>query len=398
MSRVKHKLTAKFAESKKQPGYYSDGGNLYLRVAQSSSKSWAFYYKANGKRHELGLGSYPTVTLSEAREKAETLRKQISQGIDPLDEKRRLNEAKELKKAKLTTFKQCAGEYIKTHSPGWKNAKHLQQWQNTLSQYVYPVFGEINAQHVDTQLVLKCLDPIWLVKNETAGRVRGRIESILDFATVHKYREGENPARWKGHLDQLLAKPSKVQKKEHHSALSYSDVPSFIDSLKDYPGISAKCLEFTILTAARTGEAIGATWDEINLTDKVWTIPASRMKAANEHKVPLSKRALKLLGEMAAIRYNDFIFPSNGKKGISNMAMLTLLRRMDRPDITVHGFRSSFRDWAAEQTDYQNFIIEMALAHTIKNEAEAAYRRGVLLEKRALLMQDWADYLYTQKK
>lgn len=391
MSRVKNKLTARTVETRKTPGYYSDGGNLYLRVSSNLTKTWAFYYKKEGKRTEMGLGSVSNVTLEQAREKATELRKQLANGIDPLSEKQRQDSERKAQLAKTVTFQQCAEAYINAHKAGWKNPKHIQQWQNTLSQYVFPVFGALDVKAIDTGLIIQCLEPIWLTKNETAGRVRGRIESVLDWATVHAYREGVNPARWRGHLDKLLAKPSKIQKTEHHSALPYIELNGFIEQLRQQDGIAAKCLEFTILTAARTGETIGATWDEIDLGTKIWTIPAERMKASREHRVPLSSHALSILNEMAAVRLNNYVFPGN-KKGLSNMAMLAVLKRMDRADITVHGFRSSFRDWAAETTAYPGEVVEMALAHAIKNLTEAAYRRGDLLEKRSQLMVDWARY------
>ncbi len=393
---IKNKLTARGVETKKTPGYYADGGNLYLRISQNLTKTWAFYYKKDGKRTEMGLGSISDMTLEQARDKADSLRKQLKSGIIPLIEKQRQASENKAQIAKSMTFQQCADAYINAHRAGWKNPKHIQQWQNTLSQYAFPVFGDLDVKFIDTGLITKCLEPIWLVKNETAGRVRGRIESILDWATVHEYREGVNPARWRGHLDKLLAKPSKIQKIEHHKALPYTEVGGFIDQLRRQDGIAAKCLEFTILTAARTGETIGATWDEIDLDSKTWTIPAVRMKAEREHRVPLSGHALNILNEMAAVRLNNYVFPGN-KKGLSNMAMLAVLKRMERAEITVHGFRSTFRDWAAESTAYPGEVVEMALAHAIKNLTEAAYRRGDLLEKRSRLMEEWARYCKTSK-
>ena len=408
---VTKKLTTRAVEAKKEAGYYSDGGNLYLRITPSLTKSWVFIYKRGGrlgKRTEIGLGAFADVTLLEAREGtfnedgklikdgAEQLNKLLKSGVDPFAERQRLEIESQAAIAKAMTFQQCAEAYINAHQAGWKNKKHVQQWRNTLAQYVYPVFGDLDVKSIDTGLITKCLEPIWLTKNETAGRVRGRIESVLDWAAARKYRKGENPARWRGHLDKLLAKPSKIQKTTHHKALPYVDVCSFIDALRLQGGIAAKCLEFTILTAARTGESIGATWDEIDLVTNLWTIPAVRMKAEREHKVPLSPQALKILNDMAAIRINGHVFPNN-TKGLSNMAMLTLLRRMDRTDITVHGFRSTFRDWAAESTAYTGEVVEMALAHAIKNQAEAAYRRGDLLEKRSRLMADWGRHCNTQK-
>jgi integrase len=391
MGNSKNRLTVKTVESKKLPGYYADGGNLYLRVSKSMTKTWAFIYKREGKRSEIGLGSVDALTLAEAREKRGALTKQLNDAIDPLLEKQRLDNEAKARKAKFMSFQQCADAYIDSHMAGWKNSKHIQQWRNTLAQYAYPFFGGLDVKFIDTGLITKCLEPIWLTKNETAGRVRGRIESVLDWATVRGYREGANPARWKGHLDTLLAKPSKVQKPVHHKALPYSDISAFVDRLRQCDGIAAKCLEFTILTAARTGETIGATWNEIDLDTKTWTIPAIRMKAEREHRVPLSADALAILNGMASVRQNDYVFPSP-KKGLSNMAMLAVLKRMDRADITVHGFRSTFRDWAAESTAYPGEVVEMALAHAIKNLTEAAYRRGDLIEKRSRLMEDWSRY------
>lgn len=401
MSKKKFGLTVKTVEHKKEPGYYADGNNLYLRVTNNLTKSWAFIYKRNGKRTEIGLGSVDDITLDDARNGKEgkdgayQLNALLKSGADPLGEKQRQANEDKAQRAKFMTFNQCADAYINAHRAGWKNPKHIQQWQNTLSQYAFPVFGDLDVKAIDTGLITKCLEPIWLTKNETAGRVRGRIESILDWATVHEYRNGVNPARWRGHLDKLLAKPSKVQKTEHHKALPYMEINGFIGQLRQQDGIAAKCLEFTILTAARTGETIGAVWDEIDLTAKTWTIPAVRMKAEREHRVSLSSHAITILTEMAAIRTNDYVFPSN-KKGLSNMAMLAVLKRMDRVDITVHGFRSTFRDWAAESTAYPGEVVEMALAHAIKNLTEAAYRRGDLLEKRSRLMEEWARYCNTQ--
>ena len=394
MSRVKNKLTVRTVASKKAQGYYADGGNLYLRISAGLTKTWAFIYAKNGKRTEMGLGSIENVTLEEARIKADDLRKQLANDIDPLEERTKQANERKLQKAKIMTFQQCAEAYIDAHKTGWKNPKHIQQWQNTLTQYAFPVFGDFDVKTIDTALIIKCLSPIWETKNETAGRVRGRIESVLDWATVSKLRTGDNPAKWRGHLDKLLAKPSNIQKVKHHEALPYFEINAFMGQLPQQDGIAAKCLEFTILTAARTGESIGATWAEIDLNAKTWTIPADRMKAKKDHTVPLSGDALAIVNEMAAIRFNDYVFPSN-KKGLSNMAMLTLLKRMERAEITVHGFRSSFRDWAAESTNYPSEVVEMALAHTIKNQTEAAYRRGDLLAKRSQLMEAWAKHCNT---
>ena len=402
------KLTTRTVEAKKVAGYYSDGDRLYLKVTPTLTKSWVFIYRLGKKRTELGLGAIADVSLVEARDGtfdndgkllkdgAAQLNKLLKVGINPFTERQRLELERNAAIAKSMTFQQCAEAYISAHQAEWKNKKHIQQWHNTLAQYAYPVFGGLDVKAVDTGLITKCLDPIWLTKNETAGRVRGRIESVLNWATARKYREGENPARWRGHLDKLLAKPSKIQKTEHHKALPYQEINSFISSLRLQECIAAKCLEFTILTAARTGESIGATWDEIDISAKLWTIPADRMKAEREHKVPLNKQTLSILKDMSEVRNNEYVFPSN-KAGLSNMAMLKLLKRMGKSDITVHGFRSTFRDWAAESTNHTSEVVEMALAHTIKNQTEAAYRRGDLLEKRNRLMADWDHHCNTQK-
>ena len=388
---IKNKLTARTVETIKIPRYYSDGGNLYLRVTENLTKTWAFIYKKESKRTEMGLGSVNDITLEQARNKSDELRKQLISGLCPLLEKQRQIQESKILRAKIMTFQQCAEAYINAHKPGWKNSKHAQQWHNTLTQYAFPIFGDLDVKSIDTGLIIKCLGPMWLTKNETATRLRGRIESILDWATVHEYRSGVNPARWRGHLDKLLVKPSKVQKNEHYKALPYTEIAHFVGTLQSQKGIAAKCLEFTILTAARTGESIGATWNEIDLVAKTWTIPAVRMKASREHRVPLSNDALTILNDMAATRLNDYVFPG-GKKGLSNMAMLSVLKRMNITDITVHGFRSTFRDWAAESTNFTGEVVEMALAHAIKNQTEAAYRRGDLLEKRSQLMKEWAQY------
>ena len=388
MARTHNKLTTKTINSLKNPGYYSDGNGLYLQISKSLTKSWLFIYKRDGKKFEIGLGSLNTETLVEAREKAQDYKKLLASGINPLTEKRKNEQERLLANALSMTFEQCVTSYFELNKHAWKNTKHASQWLNTLTQYCNPIIGNLAIEDIDTALVTKCLEPIWITKNETASRLRGRIEQVLSWATVKKYRTGENPARWKGHLDQILPKPSKVQTAKHYPALPFVEITSFMKQLKRQDGIAAKCLEFTILCAARTNEAIGATWDEIDIDAKIWTIPAERMKAEKEHRVPLSDRSIDLLKEMQSFITNDFVFPS-AKKGLSNMAMLKLLKRMDRQNITVHGFRSSFRDWAAELTEYPNFVVEMSLAHTIKNQAEAAYRRGDLLEKRFRLMNDW---------
>jgi integrase len=318
----------------------------------------------------------------------------VKDGLDPIDDRRALRAAKRAERAKVMTFRQCAEAYVAAHQAGWRNHKHAAQWPSTLSAYVYPHFGSLPVQVIDTGLVTKALEPIWLEKPETAGRVRGRIESILDWATARGYREGENPARWRGHLENLLPKKSKVRRVEHHAALPYAELGTFMTELRQQNGIAARALEFTILTAARTGEAIGARWDEINVADRLWTISATRMKAGKEHRVPLSDRALAILEEMWAIRPGEFVFPGGrGGQAISNMAMTMALRRMGRGGLTVHGFRSSFRDWSAERTNFPREVAEMALAHTVADRVEAAHRRGDIFEKRRQLAAAWAKYV-----
>ncbi|MBT9097659.1 integrase arm-type DNA-binding domain-containing protein [Methylovulum psychrotolerans] len=394
MKRNSKVLTVKKVDSLKEPGYYGDGGNLYLQISGTGSKSWLFIYRREGKKHEIGLGSLFILSLADAREKAEDYRKQLRKGINPLAEKRKADQARLLAKTKAITFKQCAELFIQKHQHELKNDKHIQQWQNTLRDYAFPFIGDLPVSVIDTALIMDCLNPIWTTKNETASRVRGRIEQVLSWATVSGYRTGDNPARWRGHLDKLLAKPNKVQNTRHHPALPYADMAAFMSELKQQDSLAARCLEFTLLTAARTNETIGATWGEIDLGAKVWTIPSDRMKADKEHLVPLSGACLALLKAMQAIKQNDYVFAGGRGGGLSNMAMLKLLERMGRKGLTVHGFRSTFRDWAAETTHHENFVLEMCLAHTIKNQAEAAYRRGDLLEKRLNIMNEWASYCH----
>lgn len=347
----------------------------------------------DGTARQMGLGSQKTVTLSEARETAFHCRKKLRDGIDPIDARNTERGQRRLERVKTMTFAECAERYITAHSPAWQNVKHIMQWRNTLKTYVYPVFGNLPVQHVDTGLVMRAIEPIWLTKTETAGRLRGRIERILDWAGTRKYREGENPARWKGHLEQLLPKRTKIQNVKHHAALPYTEIGAFIDLLRNKDGIAARGLEFLILTAARTGEIIEATWDELDLDDAVWSIPGQRMKNGSLHRVPLSAGAVAIVQAMRTVAQSNYVFPGGKKaKPLSNMAFLKLLKRMGRHDITAHGFRSTFRDWAAERTNYPNEVAEMALAHTVADKVEAAYRRGDLFEKRRRLMNAWESY------
>ena len=392
MAKGVNKLSALSVNKASKAGLYGDGAGLWLQVAKSGAKSWIFRYMQHGKAHSMGLGAIHTVSLAEAREKARTCRQMLMEGKNPLTEKQRIKREQLLAQASHITFAECANQYIETHKAGWKNAKHLYQWEATLRIYAFPVIGELSVADIDTALVLKCLEPIWTTKTETAKRLRGRIEVILDWAKVRGYREGENHATWRGHLDKLLATPSKVAKVVHHSALPYQELPAFIQSIKAMEGVSARALEFAILTTARTGEVIGAAWNEIDMQNALWIIPPERMKAGREHRVPLSKQAMTILKQMHNCKHSEYVFPSvKTGKPLSNMAMIMILRRMGMEAVT-HGFRSTFRDWAAEMTAYPSEVAEMALAHVVSNKVEAAYRRGDLLEKRYRLMQDWGDY------
>jgi integrase len=344
----------------------------------------------------MGLGSWHSVTLEKARRKAAALRDAFLDGRDPQAEKRQARQAERVAEAKATTFEQAAQAYIRAHRAGWKSPKSLVSWEHTLSAFAYPVIGKLPVDAIDTDLVMKVLDQeiadgpdgkpasLWSRRPETASRLRGRIESILDYARVIGQRQGENPARWRGHLDHLLPARQAVAKTVHHPALPYRDLPAFMIDLRERDGVAARALEFAILTAARTGEVIGARWAEIDLQSRLWTVPAERMKAGREHRVPLSEAAMALLAALK--REGDRVFP------VSNMAMTMLLRRMGRGDLTVHGFRSTFSDWCAEQTNFPSEVREMALAHAVGDRVEAAYRRGDLFEKRRELMEAWARY------
>lgn len=382
-------LTVARIKSLKQPGMHADRDGLYLNITKRGSKSWILRYQINGRRREMGLGSIRRVSLAEAREDASDFLKLKRKGIDP--KTHRDNHKQAVDNGEVWTFDRCAEAYIAAHKPSWKNPKHADQWGNTLDQYAAPVFGDKPVDEVDTALIMQVLEPIWTTKNETASRLRGRIENILSWAIVHAHREGPNPAVWRGHLSILLPPPQKVQKVQHHTALPYDDIGKFMAELRQQKALSAKALELAILTATRTSEIINAQWDEFDLDNGVWTIPAARMKADREHRVPLSDRALTVLIDLS--NKSKWLFPSRNKKPLSTNAMLTLLKnRMDKP-FTVHGFRSTFRDWAAEVSSHPRELAEAALAHVLGNKAEAAYQRGDLLDKRRGLMRDWADYI-----
>jgi len=374
-------------------GMYHDGGGLYLQVSAAGAKSWIYRFMLDGRAREMGLGPLNVISLAEARKRAAECRKSRLDGIDPIEARRAQRGRRKLEAGRAMTFDKCAAAYIEAHKASWKNGKHAEQWRGSLRNYASPVFGSSPVQAIDLGLVMKALEPIWRTKSETASRVRGRIEAVLDWATVRGYRKGENPARWRGHLDKLLPARSKIQKVEHHPALPYHEIAEFTAVLRGQEGIGARALEFLILTAARTGEIIGARWDEVDFEEKIWVVPAARMKAGREHRVPLTGTALAILKQMNGIREGDFVFPGGKKtRPLSNMAMLAVLKRMGRGDLTAHGFRSTFRDWAAERTNFPREVVEMALAHTIESKVEAAYRRGDLFQKRRQLMEAWACF------
>jgi integrase len=408
------KLSALQVAREKRPGMHGDGGGLYLHVGKTGTKSWLFRFwvperdpltgelvvdattgKRRGRVREMGLGSCITVSLQEARERALECRKLRAKDIDPIEAREAAKREAALERAKSLKFKDAAAAYMAAHRIAWKNDKHAAQWPATLTKYAYPIIGDLPLQLIDTTLLMQVIEPIWSEKPETANRLRGRIETVLDWATVRGYRQGHNPARWRGHLDKLLPARSKVRKTRHHSALPYAELPAFLAKLRAQDGVAAQALEFTILTAARTSEIIGAKHSEIDTKDKVWMVPADRMKARRDHRVPLTDRALEILESIdrEGEDKNAFLFPGRSPGApLSNMAMLKLLQRMGRGDLTVHGFRSTFRDWAAEKTSFANEVIEMALAHSIGDKVEAAYRRGDLFEKRKKLMDAWAEY------
>jgi integrase len=381
----------------REPGLYAVGGvsGLALQVAPAGSRSWILRVTVGSKRREMGLGAYPDVPLAQARDKARAARAKIEEGVDPILERQRAASALRAEQAKAMTFKKAAEQFIEDRGDAWRNPKHRSQWTATLETYVYPLVGRLLVADVNQSHVLAILRPIWKEKTETATRVRGRIEQVLDWARAHGLREGENPARWRGHLDKLLPAPRKLTKVEHFPALPVDAMPAFMESLRARSGTSARALEFVVYTAARSGEVRGATWLEIDLDAKTWTVPAERMKAKKEHRVPLSPPAVALLQAQTRIEANDLVFPAPRGGQLSDMSLTAVMRRMEAPAVP-HGMRSTFRDWAAERTNFPREMAEMALAHTIGNAVEAAYRRGDLFEKRAAMMDAWAKFCATR--
>lgn len=397
MTRTLNNLTDRFVKSVKEPGRYADGGNLYLSVSGNGARRWVFMYKLNGRQREAGLGSARDVPMKEARSKADAMRATLAKGQDPL-EARRVNEARH-----VPTFGEFADSLADDIAEGFRNAKHRYQWKQTLGPSYCSTIRSLSLDEITTDDVLAVLQPHWQTKQETASRLRGRIERVFDAAKARGLRSGENPARWKGNLKELLSARRKLQR-GHQPALPFSEVPAFVARLRTRPAISALALEFLILTAARTGEVLGATWKEVDLSAELWTIPAERMKAGRTHRVPLSDRALQILREVEMLRPQtsiegmppdgDYLFPSSTHgRPLSNMAFAQLLKRMGETGFVPHGFRSSFRDWCAECTDWPGDIAETALAHVVGNSVARAYRRGDALDKRRALMSQWAEYL-----
>jgi integrase len=375
------------------PGFHNVGGvaGLYLQVFESGARSWILRIKVGTKRRDMGLGGFPDVSLADARKKAKEMREVVSDGGDPIENRRAARSARLASQAAAVSFKFCALAYIDAHEAGWRNTKHAQQWRNTLETYAYPVMGDVLVRDVALPQVMSILEPIWKTKTETASRLRGRIESVLDWATSSGYREGLNPARWKGHFDTLLAKPGKVAKAVHHPALSLGEMGDFMQALRQREGMGARALEFSILTAARSGETRGATWEEIDMDAALWIIPGNRMKAGAEHRVPLSEPALAVLKAVPRMAGTDLVFSAPRGGMLSDMSLTAVTRRMDAACVP-HGFRSTFRDWCAERTNYPRDLAEMALAHAIGDKVEAAYRRGDMLEKRRRMMVEWAAF------
>jgi integrase len=386
------KLTAVKVSRISKPGKYADGRGLYLQVTKTLVKSWLFRYELDKVEHAMGLGPVHTVGLADARELARKARLLLNEGIDPMQHKAEAIEKAKAVKAKNKIFNECMAEYIKSHKESWTNEKHQKQWEKTLLDYACPHFGKMNIRLVNTELVLRALEPIWKTKTETATRVRERLERVLSWASTMGYREGENPARWHGHLQELLPAPGKIKKVKHHPSLPYMELGAFYRLLQVEKGIAARALQFTILTACRTSEVIFAKWEEFDFIRGVWEIPPERMKAKKLHRVPLVKETLEILERVQGLD-PVWVFPGRNKGcPMSNMAMSNVLERMQRSDITVHGFRSSFRVWVAEQTEYPKDMAELALAHAVGTAVEVAYQRSDLFERRRVLMKDWVAW------
>ncbi len=402
------KLTDTAIRAKLAPGRYGDGGGLYLLVGPTGAKSWVFRFKVDGRERSMGLGPYPAMSLAKARQEAQRCRQWRAEGKDPITAREAERARLRQEAARAVTFEQAAKQFIASRENGWKNDKHRQQWPNTMAAYVYPIIGSLPVAAIDNRYVLDVLEQtvpaamaadgrelrpggrLWDARSDTAARVRGRIEAVLDWARFNGYRQGDNPARWRGNLDFAL---KKARRASHHAALPFGEIAAFVKEIRARDGVAALALEFLILTAARTGEVLGAQWEEIDEGGAVWTVPAHRMKAGREHRVPLSPAALAVVARAKPLCRGEYVFPAaSAKRPLSNMALLALLRRMGRDDVTAHGFRSSFRDWTAERTSFPGEVAEIALSHAVADRVEAAYRRGDLFEKRRKLMTAWADY------
>lgn len=405
MPKVTKELSAVEVKRLTRPGLHAVGGvrGLYLQVTKSGARSWILRYATGevryskaGKpfkaRKDAGLGGYPTVSLKQARERAQTLQDKLWQGIDPIEERKAVKGALLAAQSRGITFDDCARQFLKNKTAEFSNPKHAAQWENTLRDYASPVIGKLPVAEVTLPHIVKILEPIWQTKTETATRVRGRIESVLAYATASGFREGDNPARWKGNLDAVLPKPTKLKKVQHHKALPWQEINDFMVKLRQREGMAARCLEFTILTGLRSGEVRGARWDEIDLQAKTWTVPAERMKMKKSHTVPLCVDAIILLEQLPRFEGNDLVFPGARGGVLSDVGLTKPIRAMGY-DVTVHGFRSTFRDWMSERTSYPHHVAEMALAHAVGNAVERAYRRGDLLAKRTNLMRDWCRFI-----
>lgn len=392
MPKKAKELTALEVGRLKREGFNPVGGvpGLGLQVA-GPARSWILRFSFDGRRPEMGLGPFPEVGLAEARRTAVEARSRVRAGVNPIDAAKAAKSAAAARRAASKTFAECAETFIGAKSPEWANAKHAAQWTATIGTYVEPIIGSLLVQDVDTPHVLAVLEPIWRTKTETATRVRSRLENVLDWAIARGYRQGPNPARWRGHLQHMLAQPSKFAKVEHHAALPYAELPAFMTRLREAQGQGARALEFAILTAARSGEVRGARWDEVDIGAGVWTVPGDRMKMGREHRVPLADAGLRLLAAQPREEDDSLVFPSTTRRPLSDMTLTAVLRRM-KLDVVPHGFRATFKTWASERTNFPRDVIELALAHAIENKVEEAYQRGDLFDKRARLMQAWADF------
>jgi integrase len=375
-------------------GLHAVGGvaGLLLQVTPTGARSWILRTMVGAKRRDIGLGGFPDVTLAMAREKAREAKEMIKHGIDPVEQRKAARGALMAAQAKGVSFDECARQFIKSKTVEFSNPKHAAQWTSTLRDYASPLIGRLTVAEVELAHIVKVLEPIWRTKTETATRVRGRIESVLAWATVSGYREGDNPARWKGNLDAVLPKPAKLKNVQHHKALPWQNMSDFMEKLRQRQGMAARCLEFTILTGLRSGEVRGAKWQEIDLQANTWTVPAERMKMKKAHTVPLCDDAVKLLEQLPKFKDNGLVFPGARGGVLSDVGVTKPIRAMGY-DVTVHGFRSTFRDWIAESTSYPHHVQEMALAHAVGNAVERAYRRGDLLAKRTNLMRDWCKFI-----